>query len=200
LRPLKASGDIGRAGRRLNAAPHLALTAASSAGRRPGGVSEADRRYSAKVGAPSTPAANANRASAGRDLDPVFFMIEARWFSTVRWLMCRSAAIFLLGWPASNHHHHHHLALPLGQRIQVMGRFAPPRGQCLGVAGLFDRPVETPQQFDAPTGFSMKSEAPAFIALTAMVTLLLPVIMTDGNEWPSSRSLLISSNPDMPGR
>ena len=27
-------------------------------------------------------------------------MIEARWFSTVRWLMPRSAAIFLLGWPA----------------------------------------------------------------------------------------------------
>ena len=28
-------------------------------------------------------------------------MIEARWFSTVRWLMPRSAAMFLLGWPAS---------------------------------------------------------------------------------------------------
>ena len=27
-------------------------------------------------------------------------MIEARWFSTVRWLMPRSAAMFLLGWPA----------------------------------------------------------------------------------------------------
>ena len=42
-------------------------------------------------------AASARRASAGSDLDPVFFMISARWFSTVRWLMPRSAAIFLLG-------------------------------------------------------------------------------------------------------
>jgi len=42
-------------------------------------------------------AASASRASAGRDFDPVRFMIEARWLSTVRWLMPRSAAIFLLG-------------------------------------------------------------------------------------------------------
>ena len=28
-------------------------------------------------------------------------MIAARWFSTVRWLIFRSAAMFLLGWPAS---------------------------------------------------------------------------------------------------
>ena len=45
-------------------------------------------------------AASANRANAGSDFEPVFFMIEARWFSTVRWLMPRSAAMFLLGWPA----------------------------------------------------------------------------------------------------
>src|ERR1035437_4149103 len=50
--------------------------------------------------APFQAAASANLANAGRDLEPVFFMIEARWFSTVRWLMPRSAAIFLLGWPA----------------------------------------------------------------------------------------------------
>ena len=47
-----------------------------------------------------TAAASANRASAGSDLVPVFVMIAARWFSTVRWLMPRSAAMFLLGWPA----------------------------------------------------------------------------------------------------
>ena len=35
-------------------------------------------------------------SNAGRDFDPVFFMIEARWFSTVRWLMQRCVAIFLL--------------------------------------------------------------------------------------------------------
>ena len=46
-------------------------------------------------------ARSANRASTGSDFDPVLFIIEARWFSTVRWLMPRSAAMFLLGWPAS---------------------------------------------------------------------------------------------------
>ena len=46
-------------------------------------------------------ATSASRASAGSDFDPVLFMIDARWFSTVRWLMPRSAAMFLLGWPAS---------------------------------------------------------------------------------------------------
>ena len=37
-------------------------------------------------------AASASRASAGKDFAPVFFMIDARWFSTVRWLILRSAA------------------------------------------------------------------------------------------------------------
>jgi hypothetical protein len=46
-------------------------------------------------------AAIAVRIRAGRDLEPVFFMIAARWLSTVRWLMPRSAAMFLLGCPAS---------------------------------------------------------------------------------------------------
>src|SRR5688572_26983175 len=46
------------------------------------------------------PAASAVRISAGRDFEPVFFMVAARWLSTVRWLMPRSAAMFLLGWPA----------------------------------------------------------------------------------------------------
>jgi hypothetical protein len=47
--------------------------------------------------APFPAAASANRAGAGSDRVPVRFMIEARWFSTVRWLICRSAAMFLLG-------------------------------------------------------------------------------------------------------
>jgi hypothetical protein len=42
-------------------------------------------------------AANARRISAESVCDPVFFMTAARWFSTVRWLMPRSAAMFLLG-------------------------------------------------------------------------------------------------------
>ena len=45
-------------------------------------------------------AAIAVRISAGRDFDPVLRMMAARWLSTVRWLMPRSAAMFLLGWPA----------------------------------------------------------------------------------------------------
>ena len=46
-------------------------------------------------------AASAKRISAESECEPVFFMTAARWFSTVRWLMPRSAAMFLLGWPAS---------------------------------------------------------------------------------------------------
>ena len=45
-------------------------------------------------------AARASRAKAGRDFDAVLCMIDARWFLTVRWLMPRSAVMFLLGWPA----------------------------------------------------------------------------------------------------
>ena len=45
-------------------------------------------------------AASAVRTSAGRDFELVFLMMAARWLSTVRWLMPRSAAMFLLGWPA----------------------------------------------------------------------------------------------------
>src|SRR5271169_5062854 len=45
-------------------------------------------------------AASARRARAGTDLDSVRLMISPRWLSTVRWLMPRSAAMFLLGWPA----------------------------------------------------------------------------------------------------
>src|ERR1700733_15031783 len=46
-------------------------------------------------------AARARRISAGIEREPVFFITAARWFSTVRWLTPRSAAMFLLGWPAS---------------------------------------------------------------------------------------------------
>ena len=45
-------------------------------------------------------AASAVRISAGRDFEPVFLMMAARWLSTVRWLIPRSTAMFLLGWPA----------------------------------------------------------------------------------------------------
>jgi hypothetical protein len=45
-------------------------------------------------------ATDPNLPSAGSDFEPVFFMIAARWFSTVRRLIPRSAAMFLLGWPS----------------------------------------------------------------------------------------------------
>ncbi len=41
------------------------------------------------------------RTTAERDLEQVFLAMAARWFSTVRWLIFRSAAMFLLGWPAA---------------------------------------------------------------------------------------------------
>ena len=51
-----------------------------------------------------------------------------------------------------------------------------------------------------PTGFSMKSDAPAFMARTAIATSLLPVIMMAGRRWPSSRSFSSNSRPLIPGR
>ena len=51
-----------------------------------------------------------------------------------------------------------------------------------------------------PIGFSMKSTAPAFMARTAMVTSLRPVIMMAGGRWPESLRCCSSSSPSMPGR
>ena len=47
--------------------------------------------------ASASTAASAIRARAGSDFVSVLAMIDARWFSTVRWLIPRSAAMFLLG-------------------------------------------------------------------------------------------------------
>jgi hypothetical protein len=55
------------------------------------------KRQTCALSSAAEAAAKANRAKAGSDLAPIFFMIEARWFSTVRWLRLRSAAMFLLG-------------------------------------------------------------------------------------------------------
>ena len=45
------------------------------------------------------------------------------------------------------------------------------------------------------TGFSMKSEAPAFMAWTAIGTSLLPVIMMAGSRWPASLQPLQQFEP-----
>ena len=42
-------------------------------------------------------AATASMTNSDSDLEPVFSMMAARWTSTVRWLMPRSAAMILLG-------------------------------------------------------------------------------------------------------
>src|SRR5580658_8776763 len=81
--------------------PVLVLTVAGSASYAPGPREGAAGFWGADGGASPPEAISANRASAGNDLDPVRFMILMRWFSTVRWLMPRSAAMFLLGCPAS---------------------------------------------------------------------------------------------------
>ncbi len=60
---------------------------------------------------PFTAAPIDRRTKAGMDVEPVFFMIEARWFSTVRWLTPRSAAIILLGWPATTNSMNLHLSV-----------------------------------------------------------------------------------------
>ena len=49
-------------------------------------------------------------------------------------------------------------------------------------------------------GFSMKSDAPAFMACTAMGTSLFPVIMMAGSRWPAPLSRISNSNPSIPGR
>jgi len=58
------------------------------------------------------PAARARRIRAGIEREPVFFMTAARWFSTVRWLTPRSAAMFFAG--MAREHQIHDLASTAG--------------------------------------------------------------------------------------
>ena len=98
-------------------APRGSDGADSALRHRPGRGATSDRARAARGSLPDRPhrvrgqredshpvpgsAARAKRISAESPCEPVFFMTAARWFSTVRWLMPRSAAMFLLGWPAS---------------------------------------------------------------------------------------------------
>ena len=92
-------------------------------------------------------AASANRANAGSDFEPVFFMIEARWFSTVRWLMPRSAAIFLLGWPARTSSM---IWRCRGVRLgDVLRRILSPGGQLARIPRLLERALDAGEQFVA---------------------------------------------------
>ena len=49
------------------------------------------------------------------------------------------------------------------------------------------------------TGFSMKSSAPAFMALTAMVTSPCPVITMAGSLCSATLRCRNTSSPSMPG-
>ena len=72
-------------------------------------------------------------------------MIEARWFSTVRWLMPRSAAIFLLGWPARTSVHD--LALPRSEARDVVRRGLLPSEQLARIPRLFESALDAGEQF-----------------------------------------------------
>ena len=56
----------------------------------------------ATAGSSSQPAARAILISEDKDFASVFRMIAARWLSTVRWLIRKSAAMFLLGCAGQN--------------------------------------------------------------------------------------------------
>ena len=131
-------------------------------------------------GSASPPAAiSANRASAGKDFDPVRLMILMRWFSTVRWLDAEVRSDVLAGVAGENHLHHLYLAL---RKTRQMGR-----GDSRHSSALF----EVRERSSAPdrgsrsvprgrSASSMKSVAPALMASTAMATSLSPVIMIAG--------------------
>jgi hypothetical protein len=80
--------------------PAVAMGAARGARGLQGALTKG-RSSSGRDGLSAQVAASAVRIKAGRDFEPVFLIMVARWLSTVRWLMPRSAAMFLLGWPAS---------------------------------------------------------------------------------------------------
>ena len=79
----------------------------------------------------------------------------------------------------------HDLALP---RRQVGDCRPRPRArrQLARIPRLFERASTLASSSSRLIGFSMKSEAPAFIACTAIGTSLLPVIMIAGSRWPAS--------------
>ena len=72
-------------------------------------------------------------------------MIAARWFSTVRWLMPRSAAIFLLGAPARTSAM---ISRCRGVKpARWLAAVFPPGDQPAGIAGLFDSAFDAGKQF-----------------------------------------------------
>ena len=53
--------------------------------------------------------------------------------------------------------------------------------------------------FSLDGGFSMKSNAPAFVASTAVLTVPCPEMMTTGRFSFAARSFCSTSRPSMPG-
>ena len=92
-------------------------------------------------------AVSANRANAGTDFDPVFFMIEARWFSTVRWLIPKIRGDVLAG--VSGEHQLHDLALTRREPRDVIRRILSPGGQLARIPRLLERALDAGEQFIA---------------------------------------------------
>src|SRR4029077_20899352 len=127
-------------------------------------------------------AESAKRISAESECEPVFFMTAARWFSTVRWLMPRSAAMFLLGWPATpSSMIWRWRAVRPARRVAAASR----RTDNLAESRVCSRARSMlANSSPRPIGFSMKSAAPAFMASTAIGTSPWPVIMIAGRRFP----------------
>src|SRR5580704_6895455 len=128
-------------------------------------------------------AARARRFSAGIEREPVLFITAARWFSTVRWLTPRSAAMFLLGCPARTRSMTWRWrTVRPAIELAAVSRQA----DCLAVSPACSRARSTLASSSSyPIGFSMKSTAPAFIAWTAIGTSPWPVIMIAGSNCRS---------------
>ncbi len=97
-------------------------------------------------------------------------------------------------------HQVHDLPLTRREPGELAPGFGAPLQSEIGIPRLRERALDPERSSAVPTGFSMKSIAPAFIACTAIGTSLTPVIMMAGSGSFVSFRCLRSANPSMPGR
>ena len=97
--------------------------------------------------------------------------------------------------------HVHDLALSRGQTRDVSRRRSlARRSACSHPATCSSARSTQASSSSRPIGFSMKSEAPAFMASTAIGTSPLPVIMMAGSRWPAVLEPLQQFEPVHPGQ